>query len=66
MGVLYYESQESDEFAVLSTIKAEYMTLSEACKESLCLRCFLNELLPGTKIVPTNIMHDNQSAQKLL
>ena len=42
------------------------MVLSEATKESLYLRLFLNEFSPGTITVHTNIMCDNESAQKLM
>lgn len=48
---------------VLSSSEAEYMSLSDACKEALFIKTFLHECI-GSNIEIT-IFNDNQSALKL-
>lgn len=56
----------------LSSTEAEYMALSEAAKESVHLRAFLNEVLGQNSFVTlydnnncVDLYNDNQSAQKI-
>lgn len=61
-SIVSWESRKQKTVALSST-EAEYMSLSDTCKEALFLRKFLKEILGKTpKII---IYNDNQSAQKL-
>lgn len=61
-SIVSWESRKQKTVALSST-EAEYMSLSDACKEALFLRKFLQEILGITpKVI---IYNDNQSAQKL-
>lgn len=61
-SVISWESRKQRTVALSST-EAEYMAISDACKEAMFLRTFLNECLKiNCKI---NLYNDNQSALKL-
>ncbi|KAG7302557.1 hypothetical protein JYU34_002203 [Plutella xylostella] len=61
-NLVSWESRKQKTVALSST-EAEYMALSDACKEALFIRSFLHELL-GINVCVT-MYNDNQSAQKL-
>lgn len=60
-----YECRKQKTVALSST-EAEYMALSEACKEAIYLKNLVCEIMK-TKIenVPVTLLSDNQSSQKL-
>lgn len=60
--VISWESRKQKTVALSST-EAEYMALSDACKESLFIRTFFKECLNLDCV--TTLYNDNQSAQKL-
>src|SRR5436305_6692729 len=62
-GAVAWRSQHQPTVA-LSTMEAEYMALTEATKELLCMRRFLTELGYGSNN-STNLFTDNQSALAL-
>lgn len=62
-NVVSWESRKQRTVALSST-EAEYMALSDACKESLFICTFLTECL-GSKVNHIVMYNDNQSAQKL-
>lgn len=61
-SVVSWESRKQKTVALSST-EAEYMGLSDACKEALFIRTLFNECL-NLKCILT-LYNDNQSAQKL-
>lgn len=61
-SIVSWESRKQRTVALSST-EAEYMSLSDCCKEALFLRNFLQEIL-GV-LCKATIFNDNQSAQKL-
>lgn len=61
-SVITWESRKQKTVALSST-EAEYMAMSDACKEALFVRTFLYELL--CKNVSVTMYNDSQSAQKL-
>lgn len=61
-SVISWESRKQKTIALSST-EAEYMALSDSCKEALFIRTLLQELLGKT--INIVIHNDNQSAQKL-
>ncbi|KAJ0172339.1 hypothetical protein K1T71_012312 [Dendrolimus kikuchii] len=61
-SVISWESRKQKTVALSST-EAEYMALSDACKEGLFIRTFLQECLNLDCVI--NLFNDNQSAQKL-
>lgn len=61
-SLISWESRKQKTVALSST-EAEYMALSDGCKEALFVRSFLNELLNSNCKV--TLYNDNQSAQKL-
>lgn len=60
-SIVSWESRKQKTVALSST-EAEYMALSDACKEAMFLQSFLSELGVTCKV---NICNDNQSALKL-
>lgn len=63
-SVISYEAKKQKTVALSST-EAEYMALSESCKEVIYLRNILSELIVINKNVPLCISSDNQSSIKL-
>lgn len=61
-SVVSWESRKQRTVA-LSSAEAEYMAISDACKEALFLRTFLSECLGKTYSI--ELYNDSQSAQKL-
>lgn len=62
--VISYESRKQRTVALSST-EAEYMALSEACKEAIYLRHLMNEIGVLDSKTPTCVFSDNQSSIKL-
>lgn len=64
-GAISYESRKQKTVALSST-EAEYMALSEACKEGIYLNNLLSEINKNKFCdVPVRLLSDNQSSQKL-
>lgn len=63
-GVISWESRKQRTVA-LSSMEAEYMSMSEACKESMYLRVLLSEVTNQDEC-PVTLYNDSQSAQKLV
>ncbi|CAG4955863.1 unnamed protein product [Colias eurytheme] len=64
-SVISYECRKQKTVALSST-EAEYMALSEACKEAVYLRNLIIEISGGEIVnTPVNLLSDNQSSQKL-
>ncbi|PZC73460.1 hypothetical protein B5X24_HaOG209513 [Helicoverpa armigera] len=63
-SVISYEAKKQKTVALSST-EAEYMALSESCKEGIYLRNILSELIYLDKNVPMCLYSDNQSSIKL-
>lgn len=61
-SVVSWECRKQKTVALSST-EAEYMALSDACKEALFIRSFMNECLSMNGVI--TLYNDNQSAQKL-
>lgn len=61
-SIVSWESRKQRTVA-LSSCEAEYMALSDTCKEALFIRTFLHEIVG--KSIKVIIYNDNQSAQKL-
>lgn len=61
-SIVSWESRKQKTVALSST-EAEYIALSDSCKEGLFIRAFLKEIVK--KDVVLTIYNDNQSAQKL-
>lgn len=61
-SIVSWESRKQKTVALSST-EAEYMSLTDTCKEALFLRKFMKEIL--NKTLRVVIYNDNQSAQKL-
>lgn len=53
------------EIIAQSSMEAEYIALAESAKEALWIRKLQREIFPTTKLLPTTIYEDNQSAIKL-
>lgn len=63
-SVISYESRKQRTVALSST-EAEYMALSEACKEAIYLKKLMSELGVYDKNKPLNLFSDSQSSLKL-
>lgn len=64
-SAISYECRKQKTVALSST-EAEYMALSEACKEAVYLRNLIFEINGGQiDNLPVNLLSDNQSSQKL-
>lgn len=61
-GIISWESRKQKTVA-LSSCEAEYMSISEACKEAIYLRALQFEIT--SKMYTLSLFNDNQSAQKL-
>lgn len=63
-GVISWESRKQRTVA-LSSMEAEYMSMAEACKESMYLRVLLSEVT-NQVVGPITLYNDSQSAQKFI
>jgi hypothetical protein len=62
--VISYESRKQKTVALSST-EAEYMALSEACKEAIYLQKLLSDMLAKNVCMPICLYSDSQSSLKL-
>lgn len=63
-GIISWESRKQRTVA-LSSMEAEYMSMAEACKESMYLRVLLSEVI-NQDVQPITLYNDSQSAQKFV
>ena len=63
-AAITWESRKQRTVA-LSSAEAEYMSLSDACREVRFLRSFIGELAPDFVQNPTVVYSDSQSAQAI-
>lgn len=62
-NVINWESRKQ-RCVALSSTEAEYLAITDVCKDICFIRSFLSEIIP--KLYQVTIFNDNQSAQKLL